>query len=143
MTRMYRNIRLLLFVFVALFAACSGEGNQVYRTWVGPERSNMVIVTLQLGSGVGDVTLRERLLPRSKYGTIQLAPGMYTVHEEGEASISFTIRPIIVDAAKARAAGELVLGNTYVLQAGQSDRTGARSLWIEDARSGEVFVDTR
>jgi hypothetical protein len=140
---MSRASKLPLFVLVTLIAACSKEGEQVYRTWVGPERSNMVIVTLRLGGGVGDVTLRERVLPRSRYGTIEFAPGKYTLHEQGEASVAFTIRPILVDAAKARAAGELVLGNSYVLRAGKFDRTGERALWIEDARSGEVFIESR
>ena len=103
----------------------------------------MVIVTLQLGIDVGDMTLRERSLPRSRYGTIELAPGKYTLREQGGASIDFTIRPMLIDGAKARAAGELVLGHTYVLHAGKSPKSGDRALWIADARSGDVFIDTR
>lgn len=103
----------------------------------------MSIVTLQLGTDVGDITLRERVLPRSRYGTIQFAPGKYTLHEEDEARIAFTIRPILIDATKARAVGELVLGHSYILHTGKSAQTGNRALYIEDAHSGEVFIDAR
>lgn len=143
MRGMRRPGHYLLILCAVLVAACSQKGEQVYRTWVGPERANMVIVTLQLGTEVGDITLRERTLPRSRYGTIQLAPGKYTLREEDRASIAFTIRPILVDTARARAYGELVLGHTYVLHAGKSAQSGERALWIEDARNGEVFIDTR
>jgi hypothetical protein len=140
---MHRPGNCLLILCAVLLAACSQKGEQVYRTWVGPERANMVIVTLRLGSDVGDLTMRERQLPRSRYGTIELAPGKYTVHEEDGAHIGFTIRPMLVDESKARGAGELVLGHAYVLRAGKSAQSGQRALWIEDARSGEVFIDTR
>lgn len=140
---MLRRDGYLLFLGAILLAACSQKGEQVYRTWVGPERSNMVIVTLHLGNEVGDVTIRERTLPRSRYGTIELVPGKYTVHEEDGVSIGFAIRPMLVDTSKARAAGELVLGHTYILRAGKSEQSGERAMWIEDVRSGEVFIDTR
>jgi hypothetical protein len=140
MRRIHKAALLLCLVTAA---ACSKKGEQVYRTWVGPERANMVIVTLQIGGDVGDMTLRERSLPRSRYGTIEFAPGKYTLYEEDGASVDFTIRPMLIDAAKARAAGELVLGHTYVLHAGKSPDSGDRALWIEDVRSGEVFIDTR
>jgi len=133
--------RLLIFLSIAVIAACAEKGTNVYRTWVGPERSNMAIVTLHLGPDVKDVTIRDRELPRSDYGTIRLVPGKYTVHEKDDAKIGFTIRPILVDATRAHAQGELILGHTYTLHAGKSD--GERALWIEDARSGEIFIDTR
>lgn len=131
----------MLILAAVVLAGCAEKGDNVYRTWVGPDRSNMAIVTLQLGPDVRDVTIRERELPRSEYGTIQLVPGKYTLFERDDANIGITIRPILVDVSKARANGELILGHTYVLHAGKSD--GKRALWIEDARSGEVFVDTR
>ena len=133
--------RLLLFLLAAALVACGEKGEQVYKTWTGPDRAQISIVTLQLGPGVKDLTLRERELARSEYGTIQLAPGKYTLHEQDEASIGFTIRPLLVDAETARSAGELILGHTYTLHVGKSD--GKRALWIEDARSGEIFIDTR
>ena len=126
-----------------LLAACAERGENVYRTWVGPDRSSMAIVTLRLGEDVRDVTVRERVLPRSEYGTVLLAPGKYTLYEEDGASIGINIRPAIVSLEKARANGELILGHTYVLRAGKSKQTGKRALWIEDARSGDVFVDGR
>ena len=138
---MSNKVRLILIVFALTLTACAEKGENVYRTWVGPDRSNMAIVTLQLGPDVKDVTIRERELPRSEYGTLQLVPGKYTLYERDEATIGITIRPVLVDATKARARSELILGHTYVLHAGKSD--GKRALWIEDARSGEVFIDTR
>jgi len=126
-----------------LLSACAERGENVYRTWVGPDRSNMAIVTLRLGEDVRDVTVRERVLPRSEYGTVLLAPGQYTLYEEDGASIGINIRPAIVSLERARANGELILGHTYVLRAGKSKQTGERALWIEDARSGDVFVDRR
>jgi len=141
MRSMSNKARLILIVFVLALTACAEKGENVYRTWVGPDRSNMAIVTLQLGPDVKGVTIRERELPRSEYGTIQLVPGKYTLYERDDATIGITIRPVLVDATKARARGELILGHTYVLHAGKSD--GKRALWIEDARSGEVFIDTR
>lgn len=141
MRNMNNTTRLLLILATTVLAGCAEKGENVYRTWVGPERSNMAIVTLQLGPDVKDVTIRERELPRSEYGTIQLVPGKYTLFERDDANIGITIRPILVDASKARANGELILGHTYVLHAGKSD--GKRALWIEDARTGEVFVDAR
>jgi len=126
-----------------LLSACSEQGENVYRTWVGPDRSNMAIVTLRLGEDVRDVTIRERVLPRSEYGTILLVPGQYTLYEHDGASIGMNIRPMLVDVETARANGELILGHAYVLRAGKSKQTGERALWIEDARSGEVFVDRR
>lgn len=141
MRRMRYKIRLILVIGALVLAGCAEKGEKVYRTWVGPDRSNMAIVTLQLGPDVKDVTIRERELPRSEYGTIQLVPGKYTLHERDDANIGITIRPLLVDASKARALGELILGHTYVLHAGKSD--GKRALWIEDARTGEVFIDTR
>jgi len=101
----------------------------------------MSIVTLNFGPDVKDVTIRERELPRSEYGTILFVPGKYTLHERDDANIGITIRPVLVDSTKARARGELILGHTYALHAGKSD--GKRVLWIEDARTGEVFIDTR
>ncbi len=141
MRRMSNKALLILIVFALALTACAEKGENVYRTWVGPDRSNMAIVTLQLGPDVKDVTIRERKLPRSEYGTILLVPGKYTLHERDDANIGIVIRPILVDASKARARGELILGHTYVLHAGKSD--GKRALWIEDARNGEVFIDTR
>lgn len=141
MRSMNNTTHLMLILAAVVLAGCAEKGDNVYRTWVGPDRSNMAIVTLQLGPDVRDVTIRERELPRSEYGTIQLVPGKYTLFERDDANIGITIRPILVDASKARANGELILGHTYVLHAGKSD--GKRALWIEDARSGEVFVDTR
>ncbi|MGI9224448.1 MAG: hypothetical protein ACR2QX_08230 [Woeseiaceae bacterium] len=138
---MNNTTHLMLILAAVVLAGCAEKGDNVYRTWVGPDRSNMAIVTLQLGPDVRDVTIRERELLRSEYGTIQLVPGKYTLFERDDANIGITIRPILVDASKARANGELILGHTYVLHAGKSD--GKRALWIEDARSGEVFVDTR
>ena len=126
-----------------LLAACAERGENVYRTWVGPDRSNMAIVTLRLGEDVKDVTVRERVLPRSEYGTVLLAPGKYTLYEEDGASVGINIRPAIVSLERARANGELILGHTYVLRAGKSTQTGNRALWIEDARSGEIFIDGR
>ena len=126
-----------------LLSACSERGESVYRTWIGPDRSNMAIVTLRLGDDVRDVTVRERVLSRSEYGTVLLAPGEYTLYEEDGASIGINIRPAIISLERARANGELILGHTYVLRAGKSTQTGKRALWIEDARSGEIFVDGR
>ena len=126
-----------------LLSACSERGENIYRTWVGPDRSNMAIVTLRLGEDVRDVTIRERVLPRSEYGSILLVPGEYTLHEQDGANIGIRIRPMLVNVEKARANGELILGHTYVLRAGKSKETGERALWIEDARSGEVFIDRR
>jgi hypothetical protein len=143
MRMMRRSGNYLLIFCVVLAVGCSQKGEQVYRTWDGPERSNMVIVTLRLGSEIGDVSLRDTKLARSQYGSIELTPGNYTMHEEGDASIGFTIRPMLIDTSKARAAGELVLGHTYVLRGGKSEQSGGRALWIEDARSGEIFIDTR
>ena len=103
----------------------------------------MAVVTLNLGDDVRDVTIRERALPRSEYGTILLVPGQYTLHERDDASIAITIRPVLVNTEQARANGELILGHTYTLRAGKSADSGERALWIEDARSGDVFIDTR
>ena len=132
---------LLLACCLVSMLACSQRGDGVYKTWTGPDRATMSVVTLKLGPGVKNVTLRERELRRSEYGSIQLAPGTYTLYERDEAAIGFTIRPLVIDAAVARAEGELVLGHTYTLHAGKSD--GERALWIEDARTGELFIDTR
>lgn len=126
-----------------LLSACSERGENIYRTWVGPDKSNMAIVTLRLGDDIRDVTIRERVLPRSEYGTVLLVPGQYTLYEHDGASIGISIRPMLVNVEKARSNGELILGHTYVLRAGKSKETGDRALWIEDARSGAVFVDTR
>jgi hypothetical protein len=126
-----------------LLSACAEKGDGVYRSWVGPDKPNMAIVTLQLGEDVRDVTIRERTLARSDYGTILLVPGQYTLRERDEASIGITIRPVLINTEQARANGELILGHTYVLHAGKSKESGERALWIEDARSGEIFVDTR
>lgn len=126
-----------------LFSACSERGESVYRTWVGPDRPSMAIVTLQLGEDVRDVTIRERVLSRSEYGTILLVPGQYTLYEHDGASIGINIRPMLVNVEKARANEELILGHTYVLRAGKSEETGERALWIEDVRTGEIFVDRR
>ena len=141
MRKMTKWKTLILVLGALLLAACAEKGENVYRTWVGPDRSNMAIVTLQLGPDVKDVTIRERELPRSEYGTILLVPGKYALYERDDANIGITIRPVLVDATKARARGELILGHSYVLHAGKAD--GRRALWIEDARSGEVFIDTR
>ena len=126
-----------------LLSACSERGENIYRTWVGPDKSNMAIVTLRLGDDIRDVTIRERVLPRSEYGTILLVPGQYTLYEHDGASIGISIRPMLVNVEKARSNSELILGHTYVLRAGKSKESGDRALWIEDARSGAVFVDTR
>jgi hypothetical protein len=126
-----------------LLSACAEKGDGIYRTWVGPDRSNMAIVALQLGDDVRDVIIRERTLPRSEYGTILLVPGNYVLYERDNASIGITIRPTLVNTEQAKANGELILGHTYTLRAGKSKESGERALWIEDARSGEVFVDTR
>ena len=132
---------MLLFFLAAALVACGEKGQQVYKTWTGPDRATISIVTLNLGPGVRDLTLRERELARSEYGILQLAPGKYTLFEQDEASIGFTIRPLLVDMETARSSGELILGHTYTLHAGKSD--GKRALWIEDARTGEIFIDTR
>ena len=126
-----------------LLAACAEKGENVYRTWVGPDKPNMAIVTLQLGDDVRDVTIRERTLPRSEYGTILLVPGQYTLYERDDASVVITISPVLINTKQARARGELILGHTYTLRAGKSKDSGERALWIEDARSGDVFIDTR
>lgn len=133
----------LIAVLGLLLAACSERGENVYRTWVGPDRPNMAIVTLHLGDDVRDITLRDRVLPRSEYGTILLVPGQYTIHERDDASIGITIRPVLVNTERARANGQLILGHAYTLRAGKSESSGDRALWIEDARSGDVFIDTR
>lgn len=133
----------VLLLLTVLLSGCAEKGDSVYRTWVGPDRSNMAIVTLRLGQDVRDVTIRERTLARSEYGTILLAPGKYTLSEQGDASIGVNIRPVVVNLEQARASGELILGHTYVLHAGKSKASGERALWIEDARSGDVFIDTR
>ena len=139
MTPKYAAIVLLGLVL----AGCTERGESVYKSWIGPDRSNMAIVTLRLGDDVGDVTIRERVLPRSEYGTLLLAPGQYTIYEHDGASIGITIRPVLLNTEQARANGELILGHTYTLRAGKSKDNGERALWIEDARSGEVFIDTR
>ena len=130
---------------VALFALCIGgcaeEGTNAYRTWTGPDRDVTTVVTLNLGEGVGDIRIRDRDLARSEYGTVLLVPGKYTIYERDEASIEFVIRPLVIDMATARAAGELVLGHAYRLNAATSNKR--RVLWIEDSRSGEIFIDTR
>ncbi len=133
----------VLLPVLLLLSACAEKGDNVYRTWVGPDRPTMAIVTLQLGDDVRDVTIRERVLPRSDYGTILLVPGQYTLYERDAASIGITIRPMLINSEQARARGELILGHTYILHAGKSGESGERALWIEDARSGEVFIDTR
>lgn len=138
-----KRLSAAIVVPLLLLVACEEKGDNVYRTWVGPDRPNMAIVTLQLGDDVRDVTIRERSLPRSEYGTILLVPGKYTLHEQDGASIGITIRPALVSTEKARASGELMLGHTYTLHAGKSKESGDRALWIEDARSGEIFVDAR
>lgn len=130
-------------LLILLLSACAERGDNVYRTWVGPDRPNMAIVTLNLGDDVRDVTVRERTLARSDYGTILLVPGKYTLRERDDASIGITIRPVLVNTEQARASGELILGHTYVLHAGKSKESGERALWIVDARSGDVFIDTR
>jgi hypothetical protein len=126
-----------------LLSGCTERGENVYKSWIGPDRSNMAIVTLRLGDDVRDVTVRERVLPRSEYGTLLLVPGQYTLYEDDGASIGITIRPVLLNTEQARARGELILGHTYTLQAGKSKDSGDRALWIEDARSGDVFIDTR
>jgi hypothetical protein len=138
-----KNLYAVMVVAALLLSACAEKGDSVYRTWVGPDRSNMAIVTLHLGDKVGDVTIRERLLPRSEYGTLLLVPGQYTLDEQDGASIGITIRAALVNTEQAKANGELILGHTYTLRAGKSKDSGERALWIEDARSGDVFVDTR
>lgn len=139
MIRNYASIAVL----GLLLSGCSERGENVYRTWVGPDRPNMSIVTLRLGDDVRDVTLRERVLPRSEYGTVLLVPGQYTLYEHDGASIGITIRPVLASTEQARANGELILGHTYELRAGKSKASGERALWIEDVRSGDVFIDTR
>lgn len=142
MTAMQTKLALIpLFGF--LLCSCAEKGDAVYRSWVGPDRSTMAIVTLRLGDDVKDLTLRERVLRRSEYGTILLVPGKYTLYERDGASIEVTIRPALVNLEQARANGELILGHTYTLRAGKSKDSGDRALWIEDARSGDVFIDTR
>ena len=137
-----RHLPAILIVASALIlGGCAEKGTKVYRTWTGPDRDPTTVVTMDLGSKVRDITIRERDLARSEYGTLLLVPGKYTIYERDEASIEFTIRPLVIDMAAARAAGELVLGHSYTLNAGKSD--GRRVLWIEDSRSGEIFVDTR
>ncbi len=126
-----------------LLSGCTERGENVYKSWIGPDRSNMAIVTLRLGDDVRDVTVRERVLPRSEYGTLLLVPGQYTLYEDDGASIGITIRPVLLNTEQARARGELILGHTYILRAGKSKDSGERALWIEDARSGDVFIDTR
>ena len=133
----------LIVLFGFLLTGCAERGDGVYRTWVGPDRSTMAIVTLRLGDDIKDITLRERVLRRSEYGTILLVPGKYMLYEHDGAGIGVTIRPALVNVEQARANGELILGHTYTLRAGKSKVSGDRALWIEDARSGEVFVDTR
>ena len=133
----------LIVLLGVLLSGCEERGDGVYRTWVGPDRPTMAIVTLQLGEDVKDVTLRERVLARSEYGTILLVPGTYTLYEHDGASIGITIRPALVTVERARANGELILGHTYTLRAGKSKGSGDRALWIEDARSGDVFIDMR
>lgn len=98
---------------------------------------------MRLGDDVKDLTLRERVLRRSEYGTILLVPGKYTLYERDGASIEVTIRPALVNLEQARANGELILGHTYTLRAGKSKDSGDRARWIQDARSGDVFIDTR
>jgi hypothetical protein len=137
-----RYVAIILPVLL-LLSACAEKGDNVYRTWVGPDRPTMAIVTLQLGDDVRDVTIRERVLPRSEYGTILLVPGKYTLQERDDASIGITIRPMLINSEQARARGELILGHTYILHAGKAAESGERALWIVDARSGEVFIDTR
>ena len=134
----------LIAVFVGLLlSGCAEKGENVYRTWVGPDRPNMAIVTLRLGEKVKDVTIRDRVLARSEFGTILLVPGQYTLFERDGANIAITIRPVLVNTEQARAKGELILGHSYKLRAGKSKESGERALWIEDARSGDVFIDTR
>jgi len=135
--------RLIATLGVLLLAGCAEKGEQVYKTWIGPDRSSMAIVTLRLGPDVRDVTVRDRVLPRSEYGVVQLVPGKYTLTEKDGIAIGITIRPLLIDAETARARGELILGHTYTLHAGKSKSKGGRALWIEDARSGEIFIDTR
>lgn len=139
MTPKYASIVLL----GLLLFGCAERGENVYKSWVGPDRPNMAIVTLRLGDDIRDITVRERVLPRSEYGTLLLVPGQYTLYEDDGANIGITIRPVMMNTEKARASGELILGHTYILHAGKSKDGGERALWIEDARSGEVFIDTR
>lgn len=131
----------VLAICLVLLLACGKKGEQVYRTWTGADRASTSVVRLNLDTGVSDIVLRDRELPRSEYGTLLLAPGNYTLRERDDATIEITIRPLVIDMAVAKRAGELVLGHTYTLHAGKSD--GKRALWIEDSRSGEVFIDTR
>ena len=138
-----KPIYALIALLGLLLSGCSERGENVYRTWVGPDRPNMAIVTLHLGDKVKDVTIRDRVLARSDYGTILLVPGQYTLFERDGANIAITIRPVLVNTEQARAKGELILGHTYTLRAGKSEDSGERALWIEDARSGDVFIDTR
>lgn len=138
-----RLLSALIVLLAILLPGCAEKGEGVYRTWVGPDRSSMAIVTLHLGDEVKDVTLRERVLPRSEYGTILLVPGKYTLREHDGASIGITISPALINVEKARANSELILGHTYTLRAGKSKDSGERALWIEDARSGDVFIDAR
>mgnify|MGYP001824614991 FL=1 len=142
MTAMMQKYALIALLGL-LLSACSERGENVYRTWVGPDRSSMAIVTLRLGEDVRDITIRERVLPRSEYGAILLVPGAYTLYEHDGANIGISISPMLINVEKARANGELIIGHTYVLRAGKSKETGERALWIEDARSGEVFIDRR
>ena len=121
-----------IFACLLLLSACAEKGDQVYKTWTGPDRANTSVVTLHLGPGVSDIVLLDRELPRAQYGTLLLAPGTYALQERDDATIEFTIRPLVVDTAVALAAGELVLGHTYTLHAGKSG--GVRALWIEDSR---------
>ena len=107
-----------------LLSGCAERGEGIYRTWVGPDRPSMAIVTLRLGEDVKDVTLRERVLPRSEYGTILLAPGKYTLYEHDGASVGITIRPALISVERARANGELILGHTYTLRGGKSKDSG-------------------
>jgi hypothetical protein len=132
---------LLVLVAVAM-PGCSRSGDKVWRSYLGPERATMSVVTLGLGSGVRTVVIRERELDRSEYGTMVLAPGDYTLTEDDGASITFHIRRNVVDEATARHGGELILGHAYTLHAGKGS-DGERAFWIEDARTGQVFVDTR
>ena len=141
MRHMHHRLALPILVLALILGGCAKKGTNVYRTWTGPDRDATTVVTLTLGPKVKDITLRDRELARSQYGTLLLVPGKYTLYERDEASIEFTIRPLVIDSAAARAAGELVLGHSYTLNAGKSD--GRRALWIEDSRSGEVFIDTR
>ena len=135
------RLALLLALLALVSSGCAKKGTGVYRTWTGPDKDITTVVTLNLDGGVGDITIRERELARSDYGTVLLVPGKFTIYEQDEASIEFVIRPMVIDMAVARAAGELVLGHSYTLNADRSD--GRRVLWIQDDRSGEIFIDTR